>query len=259
MIEMSIVTGTRHRKVSLARFMSSVFATAGVPTEIIIADASDDPPSIDWTHSWNEYVKSVIHYHESPRLGTVRGYNAAFKKATGRYVAWFNDDCTLLPGWDKIAITWMDKYPELGLGAIYWRDPGASYYYLQSLHNIVYPNFGVFRSDVLKQTGGFDEREVFVPETQKMERLEFYGCDTSAAYLVVDAGYAVAGIPGCKVEHHREPDAERQANYQKHVFGDHGNIAGKILFELWGGLRGFERLREKYNRFSYLHQPLTCQ
>lgn len=259
MIEMSIVTGTRHRNASLHRFMESAREVASVPTEIIIADASDELTPLEHTFrppSGN--VVRIERFHESPRLGTVLGYNVAFRKATGRYVAWFNDDCTLLKGWDRMAIEFMDKNTEVGLGAIYWRDPGGSWY-LQTFQNMVYPNFGVFRKSVLNQTGGFDDREIFVPLTGKVERLNFYGNDTSAAFLVTDAGYAVCGIPGCKVEHHREQDQERVENNRLHVQGIYGNIAGAVLYELWGGPAGYERLREKYNQFRHLHAPITCE
>jgi hypothetical protein len=267
--EMSIVTGTRHRPASLKRFLKSIRDTASVPTEVIIADASDTMPLslLDGDALVNLHVESLEHYHERPRLGTVLGYNAAFRKATGRYVAWFNDDCVLLPGWDRTAIDFMDSHEEVGLGCIYWKDPGGSWY-LQSFQSMVYPNFGVFRADVLKQTGGFDERQIFLPLTGKVERLTFYGNDTSAAFLVTDAGYAVCGIPGCKVEHFREQDAERQENYRQHVHGNHGNIAGAVLWQLWNGdpekqkqfgfEYGYRQLREKYNRFKHLHAPLEC-
>jgi len=260
-IEMSIVTGTRNREKSLSRFLASIRDTASVPTEIIIADASDeyDPLAACKPDAReNENVKLIHAFHEKPRLGTCCGYNVAFRKATGRYVAWFNDDCTLLPGWDKTAIEFMDQNQEVGLGALYWRDPGGQWY-LQCFQNMVYPNFGVFRKSVLDQTGGFDEREIYVPVTGKVEHLEFYGNDTSAAFLVTDAGYAVCGIPNCKVEHHREQDAERQANNQKYVHGPMGNIAGSVLYELWGGEQGYSRLREKYNKFKHLHAPITCE
>src|SRR5690348_1580345 len=129
MIEMSIITGTRHRPESLCRFLNSVVDTASVKTEIIVADASDEFPDmhpLNLANIKNENIFSLDRFHEKPRLGTVRGYNVAFRRATGRYVAWFNDDCTLLSGWDRTAIDFMDANPEVGLGAIYWRDPGGS-------------------------------------------------------------------------------------------------------------------------------------
>lgn len=267
--QLAIVTGTRHRTASLRRFVDSIFRTATVNTAIVIADASDVFDPNIFRYSATGEITSIIHYHESPRLGPNKGYNVAFRRAAElkpRFVAFMNDDCECVPGWDRTAIDYMDRFPEIGLGALYFSMDGATGYYCQSFQNLLYANMGVYRREVGELVGWFDEREVYMPELRRMERIKMYGNDTAASFKVIDAGYAVVPIPGTKVIHHREQDEVRQENNREHVHGPRGNIAGQIIWQLWNGdvkrqaeeghEYGYRRLREKHSQFSYLPKDI---
>lgn len=252
---LTICTGTRHRNPSLHRFVESARETATIPTKILIADASDEMiPLIHTFRAPSGNIVGIHRYHESPRLFPNRGYDQLVRMADTEYVAFFNDDCEFMPGWDRIAVDFMDAHKEVGIGCIYWSDPNGTPY-LQSFMHLIYANFGIIRKEAGDKSGWFDTREAFVPETQKMESLTFYGNDVGLAFKMIDAGYAVVGIPGCTVKHHREQDQERIENYRQFVQGIHGNIAGQVLNELWGGLRGYEMLRQKMAKFDYLKAP----
>jgi GT2 family glycosyltransferase len=265
--EVAIVTGTRHRYHGLQRLVASVNKTASVSTEIVIADASDDMLYVEFPIT-NSCIKSIEIFHEFPRIGPTRGYNIAFRKAAGskpRYVVYVNDDCEMVAGWDRIAIDFMDQHAEIGLGAIYFRDPGGPWNF-QTLAwkggKMCYANMGIYRREVGEQVDWFDEREVFVPALGRIESLKFYGNDTSGGLKVLEAGYGVVPIPGCKIDHHREPDLVRQENYRDFVHCQSGNTAGMVLWELWNGLPekqaiygqdyGYRQLQETHDRFRHL-------
>lgn len=248
----SICCGTVNRADSFRRFWRSLVAAATVPTEVLIGDGCNGEWHASYTRELDTagHIQHISIAYERPRKGMIPGYNALFRQATAPFVAFFNDDAELVPGWDATALRFMRAHEEVGCGCLYWSDPGGRPY-VQSLQSIIYPNFGVIRRDVGNAVGWFDEREVWLPETGKKEKLMFYGCDTSIAFSIIDAGYAVVPIPGCLVKHHREQDAEREATMREHL-RQGTNIPGAILRELWGGAPGFARLREKHAKFAHL-------
>lgn len=250
--DISIISGTRNRPKSLMRMILSACKEATVPTEIIVADASDEfsgPPDVP---NYGDHVEHVNIFHESPRLGPNKGYNGALRKATGRYQVYVNDDSEFLEGWDKTAIEFMDAHEDVGCGILWWRDPGWKQWNYQTYRGLLFANFGVVRREVGEEVGWFDEREVFVPALGRTQGLCFYGNDVGIGLKIIDAGYGVVPIPNCKILHHREQDEERQENNRQFVFGPEGNFAGAVLHELWGGLEGIQRLREKQEKFRHL-------
>lgn len=251
---LTICVGTRNRPKSLMRFLLSACRAATMPTNILIADASDEFSGAPDLPNYGDYVEWVDAYHEFPRLLPNQGYDRLVRKPETEYIAFFNDDSECVDGWDEIAVSFMDRHLECGIGCIYWSDPGGTPY-LQSFQHLIYANFGIIRKTAGDKSGWFDTREVFVPELQRVERLTFYGNDVGLAFKMIDAGYAVVGIPGCTVKHYREQDEERAENNRRFVQGIEGNTAGRVLYELWGGIRGYEALRQKAAKFDYLKVP----
>jgi len=209
----------------------------------------------------SEFVQNLDHYHESPRLFPNKGYGAACRRATGSFVAYFNDDCEILPGWDRTAIDFMDANPQVGIGAIYFRDNNGPWNF-QTFWQMCFGNFGVVRREAGEQVGWFDEREAFIPEYQRAECLRFYGNDVGLALKLIDAGWGSVPIPGCKVQHYREQDEERRENNAQFVNCEGGNIAGKVLWHIWNGDTkrqsregpeyGKKQLQAKYEKFRHL-------
>lgn len=238
--EISIISGTRHRPDEYQRFINSVRDAATLPTEIIITDASDKSDYARDVLAYREPIWNATVIHEKPRLGTLRGYNVGFRKARGRYVVWFNDDCELEKGWDAVARDYMDAHPEIGIGAIYFKDAVngelQSYYAVQTWQGMHYANFGVVRREVGQQVDWFDER---------CGRM--YGCDNSICLNVLQAGFAVVPIPGCKVKHWRTMDMERVGNL------DEANADAAKLGTIWHG--DYSGPKRVYDQYAYLHQP----
>lgn len=262
---MSVVTGTKNRPASFDRFLRSAVAAATVPTEIIVSDASDE-----WTYTRdlmercksNPLIVSAYSYHEFPRAGVNMGYHLLCQKGTAKYVTFFNDDAELIPGWDRIAVNFMDEHPDVGIGCLYWRDPHQRWY-VQSYARMIYPNFACIRKTAGDKFGWFETRSVVMPDTRREERITMYGMDTALAFKCIDAGFGCVPIPGCKVHHHREQDDVRQQNNREQGLGTpRGSTAGQVIWQLWNGVPemqamygheyGFNQLREKYEKFRHL-------
>lgn len=256
--QLCIVSGTRNRGESCARFVRSVITSATVPTQLILLDASDRLTYTDELPRAENVDLLVIREH--PPLGPNHGYNVGFRAADkrSRYVAYLNDDCECLSGWDRIALDFMDANPGVGCGAIYFRDPSGPWNF-QTFRGMCFANMGVVRREAGDAVDWFETRKVFVSETGREESLSFYGNDVGIALKLIEAEWGVVPIPGCKVEHHREQDDERQRHMAEHV--KHAHLPGAILRELWDSRRGFERLKKMHDaKFGHLvPRSETCQ
>ena len=240
---LSIVVGTRNRPKIFDRFLASVINTATVPTELVVGDATqEDRYAKD--DFFGEGLGVVRVLHESPPLGMLRGYNRCFRECLGSWVVWFNEDCELLPGWDVAAISYMTAHPEVGLGAVYFKDRREDGSYEDKFRVYEYPifvphaNFGVLRREFGNEIGWFDERLGWG-----------YGSDSALGLTVIEHGKAVARIPGCKCIHHRAWDAEMFANHETHRLADLAKFK-----ELWQPKYHLLRMQHLQN-FSYLKQP----
>jgi GT2 family glycosyltransferase len=200
---LTIVTGTVDRPDSIGRLIKSVVERTKCDYELLIADASEKP--IQYSHP------NVRVIHEWPRQGCVKGYNRAFREATGKWVIWLNDDAEVLENYDQASIEFMETNPRIGLGALYYKDPcvvdaAGNLPFHVNLHvNILYANFGILSRELGNHIGWF-------PEEIKM-----YGCDNALAFEVLLAGYGIADIPGARVIHHAVQDSTRAENQKERM------------------------------------------
>jgi len=196
MKDFSLVLGTKDKN-KFDTFFNSLF-TMQTSFEVLIADCSEEQflvkQKIDYVYSYIKKAKNICMYGfyvypEYPPLGYVKGYNKLFKETVGKYVVWLNDDCELLPGWDKIAYDFMEKNPDC-IGAICFADPQPPY--RVSIHaGIRYANFGIIKKELGDGLGWFDER------------LQMYGADTAISLTALQKGLLTLPIPQCRLIHHR--------------------------------------------------------
>lgn len=190
--KLSLVTGTVNRPDGIARLVQSVIENTAVSWELVISDASEVP--------FESVHPSVRVIHEKPRLGYVRGYNAAFREAVGEWVIYLNDDAVVLPNYDTKAIEFMEANPHVGLGCLAFSDRCWNGFEVQRFWGIPYANFGIIRRELGNSLGWF------------WEELRMYGSDNALTFDVLLAGYAVAPIQGEFIHHFRANDRERAAN-----------------------------------------------
>ncbi len=189
---LSIVVGTLDRPKEIARCVESVLRNTTVPFELLIGDASTkNSPALS--------SGPVKVFREIPRLGHARGYNALFRKASGKYVCWLNDDAEVMPSWDVNAISFMENTPWVGLGCFYYSERGCCYH-IQTYQGFIYANFGILTKEFGDQIGWFDEV------------VQMYGADNSITFKTILAGKGVAGMPGAKLFHRPINDDARTAN-----------------------------------------------
>jgi GT2 family glycosyltransferase len=193
---LSLVTGTRNRLNSLGRLIKSILDYTTLSYELIIADASDEPITV-----YSPAGSNVKILPEHPRLGVSRGYNRAFAMAAGKYVIWLNDDAEVLPGYDVAAVQFMERHPQIGLGALYYKE-GQQDFHVNAYLGMTYANFGIMNREFGNSIGWFDEE------------FPMYGSDNALAFKVLLADKGVAGIRDAQLIHHAVNDIHRQENNQ---------------------------------------------
>jgi GT2 family glycosyltransferase len=208
MLKLSLVTGKIERDASFQRLVDSIFACTSVKHELIVADASAVP--------YQPQAANIRVLPEPKRMGCTAAYNRAFQAARGEFVIWLNDDCEVLRGYDTAAISFMESNPQIGLGALYYKE-GSKDFHVNAYFGMVYANFGILRRELGEQIGWFDDE------------IPMYGNDNSLAFRVLQSGHGIAAIPGARVIHYAIQDRYRE---------EHGETAQRIL--------DVERLTAKY-------------
>ncbi len=197
--KLSIVIGTRNRPDSFRRLVDSIEEnTSGIDWELVVSDAGDVSIE-DQPVATDEAWERIVVIPERPRLGCTKGYNRAFKASRGEFVIWLNDDVTVERGWAENSIRYMERNPQIGLGALYYDEPTFSPQ-VNLAWGLPYANFGIIRRKLGNSLGWFDED------------LEMYGNDNSLTFRVLLIGYGVAAVPEAIVHHHPVDDIERIQN-----------------------------------------------
>jgi len=225
---LSLVTGTLNRPASLQRLVKSIKAHTPVPWELVISDASDEPIENVFQSA------NITILPERPRLGFVKGYNRAFRYATGTWVVFLNDDAEVQPGYAEAAVGFMEAHPDVGLGALYYAE-GKLPYRTWSCYGMLYANFGIISRELGNQVGWFDEE------------LTMYGSDNSLAFRVLLAGKGVASIPGARVWHHVQLDQWKKEN-QRHRVADGSKLHQKYFPRV-------DQMRTTYRATRHLSGP----
>lgn len=190
---LSLVTGTLSRPESFRRLVESIRLHTKVSWELVVSDASDP--------SYAEEVENLVILPERPRLGHSAGYNKAFAAASGEFVIWLNDDCTVVPDYDTEAIAFMEAHPAVGLGCLHYSENSGPFHW-NSAWNVGYGNFAIIRKEIGDKVGWFDTD------------LQMYGSDNSLAIKLLLADYGVADIPKARILHHSVNDQVRRDNQQ---------------------------------------------
>lgn len=194
---LSLVTGTRNRPQQFQRLLMSIELHTQVEWELVVSDASD----VEMCYP--DHIRVIP---ERPRLGCTKGFNRAFREARGEFVLWLNDDCEVTRGYDTAAIAFMEKHPQIGLGALHYSENGGPFHVNSAWGDrdrpgeAIYANFGIISRELGEKVGFFDEE------------IQMYGCDNSLTFRILLADKGVADIPDARILHHSVQDAERQAN-----------------------------------------------
>lgn len=188
---LSLVTGKVERDASFQRLVDSIVRHTSVDWELVVADASAVP--------YQTSLTNITVIHEKPRQTHSKGYNAAFRRATGKWILWLNDDAEVCPQYDVEAIGFMETHPQIGLGALHYSENGGPFH-INEAWAVPYGNFGIVRKEVGDRVHWFDEE------------ISMYGADNSLAFRILLQDLGVADIPTAKILHHSEKDQIRAQN-----------------------------------------------
>src|SRR5262245_3821456 len=92
----SVLIATRDRPQALARCLKSVLANDYCDFDVVVIDQSSTDASEDVVRSFDDMR---LRYRRLQSSGLSAARNAAIEEATGRIVAFTDDDCTVPPGW----------------------------------------------------------------------------------------------------------------------------------------------------------------
>ena len=165
----SVIIPTRNRVAMLREAIESVRAQTYQDWELIIVDDG----SMDETRQIMETLTQEdarIRYLRQPQGGVSKARNAGIRAAQGRYVAFLDDDDLFLPGKLAAQVSALEGEPTLGFvysqtewinreGTLLGRHPTTPVADLRGLlEECAIPLQTVMcRTELLEQTGGFDE------------------------------------------------------------------------------------------------------
>jgi GT2 family glycosyltransferase len=210
--EISVTTGTRNRPDSIARFVASVLAHTTVPFELLIADASDREPFFTSCDS------RVRVHREDPPLGPVRGSNALFRRARGRWVCFLNDDLEVRPGWGEAVLAAERRARHADLLCLPVVERGDEQAKILLYHGLPYACMGALRRTAGVALGWYDEGYAF------------YATDPDLALRLIASGRRLAPVLGTHVVHERIAD-EARASHRELLDRDNARLLAR--WERW--------------------------
>ncbi|MEZ6024268.1 MAG: glycosyltransferase [Hyphomonadaceae bacterium] len=235
--EVSIVLGSYNRRALLERAIESARANlAGLRGEIIVIDGGSEDGSVEWLVAQKDII-SVIQHNRYQQDGLTRRrmswgqfMNIGFRSASAERIVMISDDCYLLPGAIRGALTRMDEAAlagvEVGACAFYFRDwPRDDAYYVQrTLGGNLMVNHGVYTREALAAVGYCNEDDY-----------AFYKADSDLSLKIWEAGYAIIDAPGAVCEHFMS--ADEAARVSNNATVDHDR---RQLQKRWSALIGRE-------------------
>lgn len=213
MIDLSIVIPTCQRGALLADCLHSIEQAAHCSYELIVVDGA----STDDTAAVLGRAKEVMGdrlrvIREETREGFTKAVNKGFRVATGRFVAWLNDDARPLPGcFDEAVQQMAAAKADVGLLALFhaWHTArNVAYetyvagkpYRLLHVRGTLYANFGLGRRETFSSLDYFDERYYF------------NGCNPDFSLKVWNAGMKVQPAYLTAIDHDEHVDQRRHEN-----------------------------------------------
>jgi len=104
-VSVSVILPTFRRPEGLRAALQSVLGQSRAPDELIIVDNAPEKSAERAAASANAVAPFPVHYVHAPEPGVANARNAAMKRASGRYLAFLDDDEIAVPDWLDALLT----------------------------------------------------------------------------------------------------------------------------------------------------------
>lgn len=107
----SVIIPTRNRAAMLAEAVESVLAQDCRPLEIIVVDDGSTDGTATYVKTLDPLIVKYV-YNPGPAHGVDKARNLGLGAASGRYIAWLDDDDRYLQGKLTAQRQYLDRHPE---------------------------------------------------------------------------------------------------------------------------------------------------
>lgn len=228
MPDLSIVLGTYNRLAYLTDCLRSIRHAVGqLNYEIIVVDGG----STDGTLDYLKKVPDLFWIAHGELKGCVKAYNDGFTAATGKYVAYLNDDLTVRPGTLQAACDILDTDKDAGIVAIQYSNNGGPMtcgYTKVGGGRYPFASFGVLRKELGERAGWFDGY------------YHYFG-DCHLSLSILDMGYSVYTLSEqYGIDHYAADNSVRGNNRWTAApqAGMKARLDGQRYIDHWGNWKG---------------------
>jgi len=245
-VDLSIIIVNYNVKEFLANCLTSVKkASAGLTCEIFVVDNASSDGSIPFL---KERFPNVKYIENEQNLGFGKANNQAISQATGKYTLLLNPDTLLQEDTFHVLIDYMEVHEEcgacgckilnpdgtfapesrrsvptvstalykaVGLTALFPESKIFGTYYLGWMEEdeggeipVLSGSFMFFRTQCLKELGGFDER------------FFMYGEDIDLCYRAKQGGWSIHYVPDTSIIHYKGESTKKNEIAYNRVFND---------------------------------------
>ncbi len=111
-MKLSIVIITYNRAEALDQCLASLVDQSFKKFEVIIVDGNSQDNTNQVIDSYYHQLDIKKHINETPSIAKLRDYG--WRRASGRYIAWIDDDVVTTPGWAEEIVSTLDENKSIG-------------------------------------------------------------------------------------------------------------------------------------------------
>lgn len=178
----SVLITAYNREKYIAEAIESVLASTYSNFELIIADDCSSDNTLDIARSFLEKDNRIKVYSNDINLGQFANRNKAASYARGVYIKYLDSDDTISTNGLEVMIKAMQQFPDCGLGSYTNNEKQSAFKYSSRMAYInhyykadpllyVGPSGAIFKTEIFKAAGGFEENIGILADTFLMLKM----------------------------------------------------------------------------------------